>query len=212
MDARMRSVHAALTFIEDHLHEDITVGDIASAAGYSLYHFIRTFNQVVQHSPYDFLMRRRLSEAAQELIDTDRRILDIAVDYSFGSHETFSRAFKRMFDLSPSQWRDGFPDHAHVLLPRLTEEYLAHINHTDFVRPVLKTVGGLPRVCFMHRGGEESLQLTLSYIHHTWLPQSEVHLACAVEPGHFQHNADVAGMAAFIPVREFICSETSCVG
>jgi len=202
MDSHMRPIHAALTFIEDHLQEDIAVGDVAAAAGYSLYHFIRTFNQMVQHSPYDFLMRRRLSESARELLRSDRRILDIAMDYSFTSHETFSRAFKRMFDLQPSQWREHPRKHEQVLLPRLSDEYLAHINHADFVRPALISVDGLPHVCFSHQVEPDSLPLTLSYLRHTWLPQAEVRLACAVGPEHFLPREDQPGMRAILPVVE----------
>ena len=105
MSEKLSAVHASIEFIESRLQEEISVADIAVATGYSLYHFIRTFNQIVHHSPYDYLMRRRLSEAARELLTNDRRILDISLDFCFHSHETFSRAFRRMFAVTPSQWR-----------------------------------------------------------------------------------------------------------
>jgi AraC-like DNA-binding protein len=55
----------AIDFIEAHLRADVTVGDVAAAVSYSVYHFCRTFNQVTHYTPYDYLMRRRLAEAAR---------------------------------------------------------------------------------------------------------------------------------------------------
>ncbi len=92
-------------YIEDHLHEPITVSDMADAAGYSVFHFIRSFNQVVRHTPYDYLMRRRLTRAAGDLVSSNRRIIDIAQDYCIGSQESFTRLFRRMFDQTPGQCR-----------------------------------------------------------------------------------------------------------
>lgn len=131
----LRPIHAALVFIESRLQEEVTVAEIAEAAGYSLYHFIRVFNQAVQHTPYDYLMRRRLSAAAQELQSSDRRVYDIALDYCFNNHETFSRAFKRLFGMQPVQWREHGIIPRRSLMPTLSYEYLQHINAPKFQRP-----------------------------------------------------------------------------
>lgn len=159
MSEKLSAVHASIEYIEDRLQEEISVTDIAAAAGYSLYHFIRTFSQTVYHSPYDYLMRRRLSEAARELLAGDRRILDIALDYCFHNHETFSRAFKRMFSITPSQWRlcDEAPPRA--LMPRLTMAYLEHINQVDFLRPVLVERDEITVAGLMVQGRENLPQL-----------------------------------------------------
>ena len=83
----------AVEFIEAHLREDIAVADISDRVSYSLYHFCRMFNRIVHHTPYDYLMRRRLSESARELVETDKKIIEIAFDYRFNSPETYSCAF-----------------------------------------------------------------------------------------------------------------------
>lgn len=54
------AVYQAIQLIEARLRDGLSVSEMAAAAGYSLYHFIRVFNQVVWHTPYDYLMRRRL--------------------------------------------------------------------------------------------------------------------------------------------------------
>jgi AraC family transcriptional regulator len=125
----------AVTFIEDHLQDDINVADIATATSYSLYHFCRVFNQTVHHPPYDYLIRRRLSEAAQQLSEGKHRITDIAFTYQFGSLESFSRAFRRMFEQLPTQWRKQGICDPRVLMRPLTPEHLAQRSQPDFHRP-----------------------------------------------------------------------------
>jgi AraC family transcriptional regulator len=132
MSERLDAICTALEFIEDHLQGEISVADIAAASGYSLYHFIRAFNQIVHHSPYDYLMRRRLSEAADELLVSDRSMLDISLDFGFNNYETFSRAFKRMFAITPSQWQKHSEIPHRLLIPSLTRVYLEHLNGDDF--------------------------------------------------------------------------------
>ncbi len=135
MSERIHAIYTAIEFIEDHLRKPITVADMAEAAGYSLYHFIRTFNQSVQHTPYDYLMRRRLSEAGLALLDSERRVIDIALDLQYNNHETFTRAFRRVFEMPPTLWRErGFADHR-FLMPVLDRDYLDFLNTPDYVPP-----------------------------------------------------------------------------
>jgi AraC family transcriptional regulator len=134
----LTAICRALDFVEDNLREGIAVADMADAAGYSLYHFCRMFNGLVHHTPYDYLMRRRLSESARELVETDKRIVDIAFDYRFNSPETYSRAFKRMFGAQPSQWKEQGRLDRRFLMSRLTPEHLEHVNEGDYLKPVLE--------------------------------------------------------------------------
>ena len=131
------TMYAAVEFIETHLKGPIRVADMAESVSYSLYHFCRTFNAVVRHTPYDYLMRRRLSESARELVQSDRKIIDIACDYEFNNPETYSRAFRRMFGMQPSQWRKRGLIEERRLIPRLSLAYLAHINRGNYLKPVL---------------------------------------------------------------------------
>jgi len=134
--SHLAAISKALDFVEDNLKKEISVADMADAAGYSLYHFSRTFNGVVHHTPYDYLMRRRLSESTRDLVETDRRIIDVAFDYCFNSPETFSRAFKRMFGVQPSQWKEQRRVDERFLMCRWTLEHLEHINKGDYLKPV----------------------------------------------------------------------------
>jgi AraC family transcriptional regulator len=137
MNERLQAISLAIEYLEGHLQEPITVADLAGAAGYSLYHFIRTFNQTVQHTPYDYLMRRRLSEAARALLLNDRRVIDVAFDYQFNNHETFTRAFGRVFGMPPSHWRERNYADPRLLMPSLDRDDLEFINALDFAAPEL---------------------------------------------------------------------------
>jgi AraC family transcriptional regulator len=139
IEANIVSISRAIDFIEQNLREEIVLADVAEAAFYSLFHFCRMFNSIVHHTPYDYLMRRRLSESARELIYTKKKIIEIAFEYQFNSPETYTRAFKRMFSMQPSQWRKRGTLPVRSLMPCLTKEYLVHLNQDDALKPVVET-------------------------------------------------------------------------
>jgi AraC family transcriptional regulator len=105
---RAAAVMRAVDYVETHLREPVTVADMAGAAAYSVFHFCRIFNSTTGQTPFDYLMMRRLTEAALALLDRDSSVTDVAFDYQFGSPEAFSRAFRRAHGVSPAEWRrDG---------------------------------------------------------------------------------------------------------
>jgi len=125
--SKLEAMSLALDCIEAHLREAVTIADVANAVSYSLYHFCRTFNEVTHHTPYDYLMRRRLTAAAHDLIHTEAKIIEIACDYQFNNPETFSRAFRRMFDVQPNQARKQGRVDPWRVLPPLTPAHLEHL-------------------------------------------------------------------------------------
>ena len=127
----------AIDFIEAHLRDDITVGDIARAVSLSVYYFCRSFNQATHHTPYDYLMRRRVAEAARDLLQTDRKIIEITFDYQFNNPETFARAFKRVLGMQPNQWRKQGRLERRLIMPRLTLAHLHHIAQGPYLQPML---------------------------------------------------------------------------
>lgn len=132
--SQIDAIFRAMTFAENHLQAPINVAMMAEVASYSLYHFCRTFSKVTRHTPYDYLMRRRITQAAQAVTQTQQKIIDIAFDYQFSSHEGFTRAFGRMFGLSPTEAREqGFAPTLRCL-PALTYDHLICLRtHNDLV-------------------------------------------------------------------------------
>ncbi len=143
----------ALDFIEDHLREPVGVADMAAAVAYSLYHFCRTFKAATHFTPYDYLMRRRIAEAAREALASEHKLIDIAFDYQFNNPETFSRAFKRVLGVQPTQWRKQGAGYRQ-LMPRLTAKHLAHLRHGAPWRPVIEECPALGLIGVMTLGAD----------------------------------------------------------
>jgi AraC family transcriptional regulator len=133
--SNLTSMYRAVQFIEQHLREPMTVQNVADTVDYSLYHFCRTFNSVIGHSPYDYIIRRRLSESARELLSSERKIIDIALDYQFNNPETYTRAFRRMFGVPPSQARKNQALTRLMFKSRVTLAYIEYINRGDLRKP-----------------------------------------------------------------------------
>lgn len=83
-----------------------TLADLAAADGRSPYHLQRIFSKEVGESPLQYSRRVRLQRAAASLLVTSKSVIDIALDAGFDSHEGFTRAFKKMFLLSPKKFRE----------------------------------------------------------------------------------------------------------
>ncbi len=93
-----------LNYIEEHLEEPLDIKKLSLVAGYSEYHFCRLFKKYTNETVMEYVCRRRLIRAAEE-IATGMRILDVALKYGFQSHSAFSKAFNREFGFSPSLLR-----------------------------------------------------------------------------------------------------------
>lgn len=98
-------IHKSIDYIEQHLDEDLSLDIISNEAGFSKFHFHRIFRKYVGKSVADYIRSRRLSCAANLLLYTEERILDIALHYGFESQESFTRAFKAAYALPPAQYR-----------------------------------------------------------------------------------------------------------
>lgn len=95
----------SLDFIDRHLLENPPLETIAAQAGYSLSHFYALFQASTGFTVRDYMRRRRLALAARELVTTRRRVLEIALDLGFESHEVFTRAFRALYGLAPNTYR-----------------------------------------------------------------------------------------------------------
>jgi AraC family transcriptional regulator len=95
----------ALWFVESHFAQEITLDDVAAVAGVSRYHLSRTFGLATGRGLMAYVRGRRLSEAAKALAAGAPDILAVALDWGYGSHEAFTRAFRDQFDHTPEAVR-----------------------------------------------------------------------------------------------------------
>lgn len=98
-------LNETIDVIEKNLNEKITLNEIVSQVFFSKYHFQRLFRSGVGDSIMDYVKKRRLTLAAEELCGTDQTVLDIALKYGYGSNESFSRAFKSYHGITPNECR-----------------------------------------------------------------------------------------------------------
>jgi AraC family transcriptional regulator len=110
-------------FIQQHLDEELPLDRLARIAHFSPYHFHRIFRGIVGEGVNEYVRRLRLESAAVALKTTDWSILDIALRAGYDAHEAFTRAFRQMFGVSPSQFRAGqHPLYVQKETPTMTSE------------------------------------------------------------------------------------------
>ena len=102
-------VQAMQEYMEENLYRSITLKELAKAAGYSPWHTSRIFKEITGKTPFDYLRALRLTKAALRLRDEETRILDVALDFVFDSHEGFTRAFSKEFGVSPHKYSKTTP-------------------------------------------------------------------------------------------------------
>lgn len=95
-----------INYCENNLCHEMSLEELAAKAGYSMFHFCRLFQLVTGYTPMEYFSKRRLSQAAMELYNTNEYIRDIGYKWGFNSHENFVRAFRKQFGVSPSQYRE----------------------------------------------------------------------------------------------------------
>lgn len=103
-------------YIQEHLQESITLNDIAQAAGYSKYHATRVFKEETGLSPFEYIRRARLLSSAYALRGGKEKVMDIALDFVFDSHEGFTRAFTNGFGITPKKF-SAYPKPSGWLIP-----------------------------------------------------------------------------------------------
>ncbi len=103
------AIEQSLTYIEEHLTEEISTEALASAVGLSTFYFQRLFKRLVNKPVQEYVKLRRLAKVIESLGESNQRILDVALDYGFSSHANFTRAFKEIYGITPEDYRKDLP-------------------------------------------------------------------------------------------------------
>ena len=105
-------IEKAIKFIQCGSKENLSLQEIADKAGFSLTYFDALFKKHTGYSPVEYSRVYKLTRSALELRRTDKKIIDIALDYGYESPESFTRAFKKFYSLSPSEYRKKYSNYA----------------------------------------------------------------------------------------------------
>lgn len=103
----LRNMNGAIQYIEENLTQEIDLKRASQIAHCSEYQFTRMFSFLAGITLSEYIRRRRLTLAAQELTSSSLRIIDLAVKYGYSSADSFTRAFQSVHGTVPSEARNA---------------------------------------------------------------------------------------------------------
>lgn len=101
------AVQRAIDWMEEHLYDRLELEDIAAAAYMSVPSMYRAFYALTGHPLKEYVRKRRTSQAAVLLRQTDMPVVDIAFACGFDSYQTFTKSFKKLTGLTPGTYRQS---------------------------------------------------------------------------------------------------------
>lgn len=152
----LESINKAIEYIECNLTIDIKLKDIANQANLSQYHFHRVFKSLTGDTTKDFLTRLRLEKSALKLKNSQNEIGQIAFDCGYQNHETFTRAFKDYFGLTPFEYRKSITQ----LTANKQIEYQKgkiDLETLNVQSPIIKTIPDLHLAYIRHTGSYDKV-------------------------------------------------------
>ena len=105
-------IDKAIGFIQKNPKDNLSLQSIAENAGFSLAYFDAIFRQHTGYSPVEYSRIYKLTRSALELRRTQRTVLEIALDFGYASPESFARAFKSFYSMTPSKYREKYSGEA----------------------------------------------------------------------------------------------------
>lgn len=131
-------VRRGIDHIEQHLDGDVALADVARAAGLSQWHFQRIFKALTNETLKTYIRSRRLACSLEALREPGARIIEISLAAGFESQESFTRAFRKVYRMTPGQYaqiggRSMFP-----AKPEFNEAYLRHLHQGLSLEPSLQ--------------------------------------------------------------------------
>lgn len=206
----------ALIYIQSHLDQDLSLDLLADEVQLSKYHFHQLFRTVTGETPKSYVDRLRLERAALQLRIRRASVLEIALECGYRTHETFSRAFRARFAVSPSEYRQqGSRDDSRTRNTSIqlatSEVKFARLTTTRIVRlarlivAFIRHLGPYERVatgCFKRLttwirqrgiGGDPPLLLGIAHDAPGITPAEKIRFDCCVQvPEAFDADGDIA--------------------
>ncbi len=96
-------------YINHNLTSEISLQKLADLIGYTPWYAAKMFKQVIGQTPYEYIRQKRMKQAAQQLINSCSRMIDLAMEYQYESQEAFTRAFYQEYGVTPGKFRKEYP-------------------------------------------------------------------------------------------------------
>ena len=131
----LNKIQSGVDFIEENLHRRFKLTEISAHVHMSHWHFQRIFKALTNETLKSYIRSRRIADSLDDLTDKQKSILEIAIDSDFESHESYTRAFQKLFGISPSKYRSEAEQRLIIRKPKLDREYLKNLNHNVSPEP-----------------------------------------------------------------------------
>ncbi|MDE6749810.1 MAG: helix-turn-helix transcriptional regulator, partial [Lachnospiraceae bacterium] len=99
---------ALIGYVESHL-ENFNIKKMSESFGFSENYLRELFLKNVNIPIMQYYKRRRIIVSAFEILHSDKKIIDVALESGFSNHETYTRAFQKIFGMTPSKFRIARP-------------------------------------------------------------------------------------------------------
>ena len=134
-------INRAFEFIDNNLASNLSLTTVSEAAFYSPFHFHRVFKFVTGETLNEYITRQRIEKAAATLLHTSSKSMEVAHMYGFSDSSSFSRAFKKYFGVSPSEFKKQNPNrHSKIrqLNSKIGQEYPAYEKYICIITELKK--------------------------------------------------------------------------
>jgi AraC family transcriptional regulator len=102
-----RQLLRVFDYIHANLERNIQLADLAGLLGISQFHFGHLFKKSIGISPYQYLLQQRIERVKQLLKQTDRSIMDVALECGFNSHSHLGKQFRQLTGMTPKRYRSS---------------------------------------------------------------------------------------------------------
>ncbi|MCW9353325.1 helix-turn-helix transcriptional regulator [Klebsiella pneumoniae] len=105
MEQSRMFITSIIILLERYVKQPISIINLIDKTGYSRWYLQRRFCSLAGMSMKSYIRSRKMTEAAKVLLSTDRKVLDIAVEYGYPEQQSFCRVFKNHYGVSPTTFR-----------------------------------------------------------------------------------------------------------
>jgi len=109
-DTRVLLAKKSMTYIQDNYQKKITIHDLANDVSMSKSYFCKFFKQMFGKTAIEYINQHRIEEACNLIKSSNLNLLDIAMEVGFDNFSYFTRKFKEIKKITPSQYRKGVED------------------------------------------------------------------------------------------------------
>ncbi|WP_256009740.1 AraC family transcriptional regulator [Desertivirga xinjiangensis] len=98
-------INRVFQYIDDNLDSDLSLNTVSEIACFSPFHFHRIFKTITQETLNEYVTRRRVEKSAAYLMHRNTSVREISLKYGFNDISSFTRTFKRFYNVSPTEFR-----------------------------------------------------------------------------------------------------------